>query len=623
MLSAAKRLWECIKRMYAFLAVGAETVNGLDRLPLVCMMLCVFATSAGFFIGKAVSVKTFWLGLAITFCLALMHSIVRAFGYLLVMLAIWLVTAYTFTYVHWDASVCHFPMAQAMVEGWNPVLAATGEGLKAALKTPCNFDHILCAPKIGAISSAIVSKGTNLFTAAMFLPCCLFIALFSLSYRFAVEEFKCSKFCGALFATCVFLPVQLLNYLMYGTVDSIKFASALASVFALLTWWRSRSAKDGVMFWLCLSTCSVSKTAGFGIWLILGGIACVAGLKQRLFRRLALCSVVFFLLVGASPYITQWIHGGSPFYPAHSFVQERPTKDLTGDFISSRNGDARDMGYIGRVVHAWFSQDLAKKCTGLWLGREKYEPVFGWPTANGYGDNFATLMCLSLLLLPCVKNRKVAAFFAIVFLMDNLTPAKYLGFCRYFPEMYAIPFVTFMGAIYCPRWSWRRAHRPVVAVWHVLLSAVAFMTMWNLVHWYDFTISMEKLRQTQYAKLLGESTTAQIKQTPHWAFGTVASRRLLAAGIKPVGKAPRGSLQVYFADSFSWFRTMVPGARKSEADRLAIAMQKKKQIRHGIMGDLTAPCKQFANYEFGGYGWPHMLFQPDLGLLREFRKEAK
>ena len=398
-------LLEKIKRIYAVLAEGAEMVGGLDRLPLLCVMFCVFATSAGFFFGKAISVKTFWLGLAVTFCLALMHSVLRAFSYLLVMLAIWLVTAYTFTYVHWDASVCHFPMAQAMVEGWNPVLEATTEGLKAALKTPCNFDHILCAPKIGAIASAIVSKGTNLFTAMMFLPCCLFVALFSLSYRFAVEEFKCSKFCGALFATCVFLPVQLLNYLMYGTVDSVKFASTLASVFALLTWWRSRSTKDAVMFWMCLSVCSVSKTAGLGIWLVLGGIACTIGLKQRFFRWLAFCSVLFFLLVGASPYITQWIHGGSPFYPAHSFVQGRPTKDLTGDFVSSRNSDALDMGYAGRVVYAWFSPSLAKKVSGWRLGREKFEPVFGWPTANGYGDNFATLMCLSLLLLPCVKNR--------------------------------------------------------------------------------------------------------------------------------------------------------------------------------------------------------------------------
>ena len=207
--------------------------------------------------------------------------------------------------------------------------------------------------------------------------------------------------------------------------------------------------------------------------------------------------------------------------------------------------------------------------------------------------------------------------------MDNLAPAKYLGFCRYFPEMYAIPFMTFMGAIYCPRWSWRRSYKIVVAVWHVLLSAVAFMTMWNLVRWYDFTISMEKLRQTQYVKLLGESSTVQIKRMPHWAFGTVASRRLLAAGITPVNKTAKGSLQVYFADSFSWFRTMVPGTSKSDADRLAIAMQKKKQVRHGIMGDLTTPCKQFANYEFGGYGWPHMLFQPDLGLLGKFKKGAK
>lgn len=618
-----KRLPEDIKPVYAAIARGAETVSGLDRLPLFCMMFCVFVTSVGFFFGKSVSFKAFWLGLIVSFCLALMHSIARALSYLLVMLAIWLVTAYTFTYVHWDASVCHFPMAQALVEGWNPVLEATNEGLKAALKTPCNFDHILCAPKITALSSAIVSKGTNLFTATMFLPCCLFIALFSLAYRFAVEEFGCSKYCAAVFATCVFLPVQLMNYLMYGTVDSVKFASTLSSVFAMLIWWRSRSAKDAVMFWMCLSTCSVSKTAGFGIWLILGGIASVVGFRRQLFRRLALCSVVFFLLVGASPYVTQWIHGGSPFYPAHTFVQGRATKDLTGDFISSRNDDALDMGYLGRVVYAWFSPKLATKCSGWCLGRSDYKPTFSWPTANGYGDNFSTLMCLSLLLLPCVRNRKVAAFFGLVFLLDNLTPAKYLGFCRYFPEMYAIPFVTFMGAIYCPRWSWRRAHRPVVVSWQVLLSAVAFLTVWNLIQWYDLTTSMEKLRQDQYAKLSGEASKAQIKTTPHWAFGTAATRRLLAAGMTPVSKPSKDAVVVHYTDSFTWFRTMVPDTNKAEADRLVKEMQQRKQIRHGIMGALNKPLLLFANYEFGGYGWPSMLFQPDVGRLWKFKKESK
>ena len=377
------------------------------------------------------------------------------------------------------------------------------------------------------------------------------------------------------------------------------------------------------MFWLCLSACSVSKTAGLGIWLMLGAVACVAGFRRQTFRRLALCSAIFFLIVGASPYLTQWIHGGSPFYPAHSFLPERKTRDLTGDFISSRNADALAMGYAGRVAYAWFSPELAKKCSGWWLGKKKYEPVFGWPPANGYGDNFAVLMCLSLLLLPFVRSRRVVAFFVIVSVVDNLAPAKYLGFCRYFPEMYAIPFVTFMGAVFCPKWNWGRASRFVTAAWQVLLSGVAVMTALNLIRWYDLSISMEKVRQDQYAKILAASSTAQIKKKPHQVFETVASRRLLAAGIRPVGNTARNSQKVFFTDLFEWFRTMVPDTDNNTADDLVKVMLKRKQIRHGIMGDLTQPCKQFTNYRFGGYGLPHILFQPDAALLNEFKRKMR
>ena len=607
----------------SYSAVWAEAISRIDRLPLFTMMFCAFVTAVGFFVGKAVSYKAFWLGVALSFSLALLHSIARAVGYLLMMAGIWLVTAYTFTYVHWDASVCHFPMAQAMVEGWNPVLDATHEGLKTTLKGVCNFDHILCAPKITAIVSAVVSKGTNLFTATMFLPCCLFIALFSVAFRFVVEEFRCSKTTGALFAISIFLPVELINYLMYGTVDSVKYASTLASVFALLLWIRTKSREDAVMFCMCLSVCAVCKTAGIGIWIMLGGAFLVFNWKRRLCRMLALSSFIFVAAVGTSPYITQWIHGGSPFYPSHSFVENRPKRDLTHDFISSRNSDALEMGAIGRVIYAWFSQDLAKSGTKWYLDKDKYNPIFGWPSATGYGENFSFLMWLSLCLLPFIKNKKPFLFFMIVFLVDNIAPLRYLGFYRYFPEMYAIPFVTLMGFAYSPRWSSKGGRKVLAVGWNVILTGIAFLTLRNLIQWYDFTFSMERLRQNQYKKISDIGAPVVVKSVPHRVFEPVASRRLMAAGIEPVKPSKRKSVNVYFTDKYNWFRTMVPGLDRQEADRLVEELKKEKQIRHGLIHDITSLEKINTHYQYGGMGWPHILFQPSPEMLRKFKKGGK
>jgi hypothetical protein len=515
-------------------------------------------------------------------------------------------------------------MAQALVEGWNPVLNGTVEGLKSTLTGICNFDHILCAPKVTAIASAVVSKGTNLFTATMFLPCCLFIALFSVIFRFAVEEYRCSKFVATLLAVCILLPVELLNYVMYGTVDSVKYASTLASIFSFLLWVKNKRGNAAVMFCMCLSVCAVSKTAGIGIWLILGLLVLFMGRRQQLIRNLAIYSFLFVMIVGASPYITQWIHGGSPFYPSHSFDKNRSTKDLTGDFISSRNADALEMGALGRVVYAWFSQDLAKKGTKWYLEKDEYKPVFGWPSANGYGKKFAFYMSLSLCLLPFIKHKMTLFFFLLVFLIDNLAPSKYLGFYRYFPEMYAIPFVTFMGFAYSPRFSYKIPQKVISLIWNLILWWIAFVTIRHVVQWYDLTISMEKLRQDQYQRILKKSDVVTVKGILHRIFEPVAYRRLMAAGLKPVSASEEcKKLDVYFTDNYNWFRTMVPGLTKLEADRLVNEMHNKKLIKRGFVENLISTGEDSFVYVYGGVGWPTLLFQPPEKELRKFKKEMK
>lgn len=622
-LSSAKSAIERTRLFATWMrcAVNESQINAAARLPLFSCMLAATITSAGFFFGKPVSGAAFWIATTVSLALAMMHSARRALEFLALTGFAWIAAAYTFSYSGWDPAVCHFPMAQAMVEGWNPVLHGTTDGLMNVLKAPCNIDHILCAPKLTAIVSACVSKATGLFTATTFLPVCIFYCTFSLARQFALTVFGASQVVAILFAFCVSMPVEIMNYVVHGTVDSVKYLSVAGSVFALVLWLRSRSVPDAMLFWLILSAAALCKTAGLAVWILLGATALAVGFREKIARRLALASVAFMLVAGASPYLTQWINGGSPFYPAHTFVTGRATKDLTYDFVTSRNKDALEMGWLGRVVYAWFSSDLATWATGKSLRKENYAPKFGWPSATGMHQSFRVMMVLSLLMLPFVRKKSVWAFCGMTFIIGNATPVRYIGFYRYFPEMYAIPFVAFMGFAYAPRFDsqwFRRIARP--AVW-AFLSYMTVLTVAISSTWFGFNLSLEALRQRQYAALAAKWPEARIGYMPVRQFAVAASRRMAAAGIRPVASESQDLPTVHYPDFYGWCRTMIPAESRKAAEDMAAELCRQKPAQHSLLHNFTTPSKLWKGYVSGGE-WPHILFQPPPEALQGISRKG-
>jgi len=589
-------------------AVNESEINALDRLPVFTACATVFLSCAGFFFGRPLSPLPFWICFAVSLLLALCRSPVRALCFVASMALAWLVSAFSFTYVGWDAAACHFPMAQAIVEGWNPVLSATAEGFKAAINLPCAIDHILCAPKVVAIMSACVSKSTGLFTAAMFLPACLWPAAVSLAYGFARSEFGCGKPTAAAFALAVSIPLDLLPFAMIGKVDLAKYLAVVSALFALVKWIRTKRTPDAIFFFMLASVCAVSKTAGIVIYAILVAIALAFGFGRIAVRRLALASLVFVLVAGASPYLTQWIHFGSPFYPAHSFVESYGTRDLTNDFIARRNADALKMGRAERIAYAWFSSGLAVEACRKIHGNPDFNPdLTRHPSSDGLGENFRLLMCISLCMLPFIRNKRVLCLIALIFLLSNIGPVKYLGFARYFPEMYAIPYLAFMGFAYNPR----RRNARFDGICRTAAScatcyAAAFAVV-CAVTWFGFNLSLEALRQVQYAKLAPACPEARIANLSHDLLSVTATRRMMSAGIEPVMDKREGVPAVYLSSIEKL--TMVPAFTKEECTALADGLSRSKFAKWHVTSYLFKPHAFFKNYRFGG-GWPHPVFQP-------------
>ena len=603
---------ECLKKASLRFRRGLARsgLNRLDRLPLLTMMIAGFISASGFFFGKPVSGKAFWAGVLAAAGLAAFHSWRRVLGYLGLMAAAWIVTAYTFTYSAWDPAICHFPMAQALVEGWNPVLNATEDGFKAIMAAPCGVDHILCAPKFPAIASACISKSTGLFTGTMFLPICVFYALFATVDRFARLEFGCSRPVAILFAFVVATPVELMHYVVFGNVDAVKYLSVLGAVFAFLSWFRTRQIPDAVLLWMFLATGAVSKMTGVGVFLLLGATALAMGFRDRLFRKLSLAAVVFVLVVGASPFLTQWIQNGSPFYPGHTFDVHRATHDLTSDFVQNRNDDARRMGWLARVVYAWFSPGLAEAGCRIAYDKPDFKPdLHRWPRTNGMGGNFCVLMCASLLALPFTRNRRVWAFCGIVFLLDNLAPLRYLGFFRYFPEMYAIPFVTFMGLSYNPLLGRRTIERFVRPIVLTGLCYVAGLTVLLAHTWFGFNVAMEAARQQQYEKLASRHKEARIGHLPHVAFTAVASRRMMSAGIWPVSSRKRNAFEIHYGKAVPGCMTMVPAENPKESEDISFRAHKAGIAQQSLVAHLLNPAGLCTRFKLSG-PWPRPLFQP-------------
>lgn len=403
---------------------------------------------ACFLVGIPLGGWQFWLSAAVTIALAFGRS--RRIGLQTLALNVLMIvlTAYTFTYIHCDASSCHVPMSRFFEEGWNPIREATLEplyahyaqhGITAAEDPRLNYHalHVLIDPKFAQILAAQLQAACRFFTAAGYPLWFLLMALAMTAWRTARDVFGAPRWARALLTTLLCCNSELTYGSLRGQVDYVTYAAVVLAGLSLLNWCNGRRRGDLVVFFASLVIASVSKFNGLCTALLYLGLAVVIGRKNRdLWIGLAvfLGSMALF---GLLPYWTAAWWYGSPLYPAHTFRPDVPLPDLTNDFIGL-NPAARQMGYLARMVYAYVSPDLALWGCRWWYHDPDFAPVWQYDWITSGWDAARCLWVwsgLAVTFLAC--RRAVKAVLAVLFLSFFLLPVKYIGFPRYVAQVHA------------------------------------------------------------------------------------------------------------------------------------------------------------------------------------------
>ncbi len=401
-----------------------------------------------FLLGIPLGGWQYWLSVALAVGLGFRSSRWDGLWVIGLNALVFVLTLFTFTYIHCDASTCHVPMARFIQEGWNPVREPTFEavaahfaayGVTEAQDRLLDFHvfHLIADPKFVQILAAQMQAGCRLFTAAGYPLWMLFIALALTAARVAREVFGSGRRAAVVLATLLCCNVELTYGSFRGQVDFVTYAAAVLAGLSLLLWQGGRRRADLVAFFASLAIASVSKFNGLCTSLLFLGLAGAIGWKARDMRRGLLLFCAAMLVLGILPYGTAAWWFGSPLYPAHTFRADVPLPELTGDFEEC-NAAAAQMGYVARMVYAYVSQPLAVWGTRLWYGDMSLAPAWrkAWLTC-GYGFVGCVLLWSGLAVGCRVRRRAVKAVIVILFLSFFMIPTKYIGFPRYVAQVHA------------------------------------------------------------------------------------------------------------------------------------------------------------------------------------------
>ena len=408
-----------------------------EFLGLATMLLPALMASVGFFFGKTVTPVYFYAAVAILTCAAFLAGWRRGLAYLALLAVCAALTMYTFSYVGYDAQTYHFPMQYLLRHGWNPVFDSTIEKFGALVgDAQLWFCHTLFLPKFNELCGALVASSFHLFSGDAFFGYVLVACLFAACMKFAKRYWQSPMRWCALFASVLAFSPRM-TAIQNGYVDYSTYASFVISAFALVLYQRDRMLADLMTFFFATCICMVSKTTG----ILCCGMLVVLALLQ-LYRRLAYWRVLFGIgvvvaIVAAAPLLTNWIQYGSPFYPSLTFNTNVPVVDITSDFTC--NGDAQSMGYLSRICYAWISPELTVAAIRLLSGKSGFNPIFDiHGGVAGIGLWFNALLVISVALLAFSRKNAVTLLCAVVFASSNLAPLKFIGFSRYFPQIWMI-----------------------------------------------------------------------------------------------------------------------------------------------------------------------------------------
>lgn len=286
--------------------------------------------------------------------------------------------------VLWDNATCvdmtvyHLPMAQLLIEGWNPVTDPLAEGIVSQL----GLDMWGMAPTL----VAFFSKTMAVFAAVAYkfvgnptgltIPGLTFLWL-GLALQ-VTRQFHGLVRLSVLGALVWVLPIVFIQMF-------VDLSLAFASAGLLLT--MANDLERRQFSWLHLGVWTIwmatiklnALPAVAAFWLFFAGSIMWRERKnslQWMVRLILLGTLVGLsaLVVAWSPYGVSWQRYGHPLYPFLTADEERfPAQDPGWD-IRVVNDDFRTMDQWGLWVYEYISPSLAKGYYRHKLGRPDFEP---------------------------------------------------------------------------------------------------------------------------------------------------------------------------------------------------------------------------------------------------------
>lgn len=536
-----------IDRMRKF--VVDESLLAIPLLLLAPLLCALLLTGGGFFIGKVCSpwmLRAIWI---FEFLSVLFLSWRQGLKLLAAWCVISIATALTFSYVGTDALAYHFPTQDLLINGWNPVFDSSLERFdKVVGGLGLSRYHTLFLPKVNALCGALVALALNIYSGDAFLNYVLLICLFSITYRFAIVYWNLRSSYALMFAVICTFSTKVTSFLA-GQVDYVAYASLCIAIFSTALWLRGFKLHELVLLVMSLIICMLSKSTGLVCGGLLLSIILVFAWRRQSVWVATACVGIAVLIIGASPLLTAWIQYGSPVYPNMTFDPTVMPVDITSDFTSNADGDR--MGYLARISYAWLSPCLTEKICSIVYNKPDFHPEFYvCGGVRGLGMWFNVLLIISLLAFAFSRKNIVLAIAAFVFLTGNLAPIKYIGYNRYFPQMWIIPALGIFNILAVPkeyRYVWINRVMPYIT--KVLVGGLFLLSLLSVLRIAAYSIRLAAIENLRREALREMRVKSLEWQAPEDDFlGYSLTKRINQSGLCFVedGAAPKAYIDYQF-----------------------------------------------------------------------------
>lgn len=462
-----------------------DCVPWFERQVLAFPLVVVLVACVTFFFGGHCAAWQWWVSVGLILALPFAARANRCAGlvsgglFLVTLVALFACVRFTRDSYWVDAIAYHFPATRLLIDGWNPLEAATPSALGAAMSVdPAEMRvmHVLFVQKAAWFFNAVAfffhrdvqSVTTPIEFYAFFMASVVLWRVLD----FWKRPFRLLAVL-ALWTFCAGHTSEVVGIVSMAVVDDVTAMCVFALMAAMVRNLVRRTVSWDRLVPLSLLVVIVKSSgalACFVLWALFALVVLVRNRREfgRTFVRFAVAAVgmaVYFGIVCASPYWTAYREYGHPLYPLATVDEEKLPKT---DFIIDLNWGTEDMGVMGPVgffVNAYVSPSLAQGYYNRKLHREDFHPTCSYwrgtraqtrdvgsdaeTTITDFSDRVTLWIAFAILL--CLPGWRMLP--AMAFLVLIAAPSHTYGYLRYFKcvEM-LLPFAVIALA----EFGWRK-----------------------------------------------------------------------------------------------------------------------------------------------------------------------